>query len=500
MQSVKRIHGELFVGADSTIATVGAPRGKGMPVTKPLALKTLTLDTKNYRTVKQATESLAIQALIAVEPEWFWALMESLVDDGYLPTENIIVLKQGRKYVVKEGNRRVAALKIIFGLTKDQFDPPNDLIEKIRTLPKSWRSNNAKVPCTIFDASEASAADRIVTLTHGKGEKAGRVKWSAVARARHNRDVSRTPEPALDLLEGFLAKGKNVTQNQIERWAGDYPISVLDEAIKKIATRIGAKSAPELAKLYPKVANRQGLEDLMFDIGLKHVGFKEVRADSFGTKYGMPPPSSSQAATANAGGASHATGGTASGTASSGTSQSGSTGTSTASSATGGAASKGATAHPANDPRAVTALLRKFKPKGAGRSKLATLLDELKRLDVGATPHAFCFVLRSMFEISAKAYCDDHASTGGPRYLTSNGRDRNLVDVLKDVVAHLTANQKNAAMTRVLHGAITELADPASMLSVTSLNQLIHNPRFVATSTNICSLFYNVFPLLEQMN
>lgn len=38
--------------------------------------------------------------------------MESLLDDGYLPTENIIVLESpDGKMVVREGNRRVASLK-----------------------------------------------------------------------------------------------------------------------------------------------------------------------------------------------------------------------------------------------------------------------------------------------------------------------------------------------------------------------------------------------------
>ncbi|HET6906732.1 MAG TPA: hypothetical protein VFH52_07280, partial [Rhodanobacteraceae bacterium] len=60
-----------------------------MPTTQSLAVKKLSLDIRNFRTLAQADEISAIHALIAVEPEWFWALMESLIDDGYLPTENI---------------------------------------------------------------------------------------------------------------------------------------------------------------------------------------------------------------------------------------------------------------------------------------------------------------------------------------------------------------------------------------------------------------------------
>ena len=76
-------------------------------------VKSLSLDLANYRTVHQSTEKRAIQTMIAMRPEWFWALTESLIDDGYLATENILVLDYGSsKMVVKEGNRRAKAMKL----------------------------------------------------------------------------------------------------------------------------------------------------------------------------------------------------------------------------------------------------------------------------------------------------------------------------------------------------------------------------------------------------
>lgn len=435
--------------------------------------------------------------------------MESLIDDGYLPNENIIALKEGKKNVVKEGNRRIAAMKIIHGIVPaDEFSLPSHIAEKLETLDSSWKKANIDVPCTLYAASEASVADRVVTLTHGKGEKAGRLRWSAVARARHNRDKSGSSEPALDLLEKYIEKGKNISTTQAARWAGEYPLTVLDEAIKRIAGRLGLKSGPEVAKAYPKLSNRPGLEDLILDIGLSNVKFKDVRHESFGEKYGMPAPQSSgqpngtsqtnpsSSSASNGSSSTSNTGGIGSAAGAAGGTQSSSSQNGSPSSAT----TKNPSAHPANDPRAVAILLKKFKPKGAGRSKLATLLTEAKLMDIMSTPHAFCFVLRSMFEVSAKAYCDDHASTGGPKAVEPNGRDRELIKILRDIVQHLTANKSDKAMTRALHGAITELGNPESVLSVTSMNQLVHNPRYVINGASVCNLFANVFPLLEEMN
>jgi hypothetical protein len=485
-----------------------------VPTTPLISIKKLSLDTHNYRTVVQPDEISAIHSLIDVEPEWFWAVMESLLDDGYLPNENIIALQEGKKNIVKEGNRRIAAMKIIHGfVSAGEFSLPPHISEKLAALDSTWKKANADVPCANYAASEAAAADRVVTLTHGKGEKAGRLRWSAVARARHSRDKSNASEPALDLLEKYLDKGKNLSVTQAARWAGEYPLTVLEDAMKRLAIRLELKSGSEIAKVYPKINNRSGFEELMLDIGLGNIRFKDVRTESFGDKYGIFAPQTQDQQTSHTGqeSTSSATGSEAGSSTTSGvnvqttstSNPSGATSSTTPASGTTSSTSsttKGSNAHSTNDPRSVASLLRNFKPKGNKRAKLVTLLNEIKKLDVMETPHAFCFVLRSMFEVSAKAYCADHSSNGGPKTVEANGNDRALVNVLKDVVGHLTYNKQNKAMTRTLHGAITELANSESVLSVTSMNQLVHNTSYVVNGTNICTLFANVFPLLEEMN
>ena len=67
-----------------------------MALSKYLAVNDLKLDLGNYRTVKQSSELKAIHALIAIETDWFWELMRSLLSDGYLPVETIVVQKTVR--------------------------------------------------------------------------------------------------------------------------------------------------------------------------------------------------------------------------------------------------------------------------------------------------------------------------------------------------------------------------------------------------------------------
>jgi hypothetical protein len=448
-----------------------------MPEPSPISLKQLKLDLRNFRTVPQTTERNSIHAMISINPDWFWALMDSLASDGYLPTENIIVLrKPNGDLVVKEGNRRIGALKLIFGyLKRDLFDVPADLDNKIKALPKSWFEANEHVPCTIYEQKQEEFVDRIVSLAHGKGEKAGRDKWNAIARARHHRDKEGASEPALDLLEKYLKDGKNLTPDQAERWSGDYPLTVLDEAIKRIATRFGVGSSRELADGYPdKISKRPILEMILKDVGEGTLDFETIRdkhADFAERRYSLPLPPQPKGPGPKGGGAGPKPAGPRPGPALS-----------------------------TDDPRSVTRTLKLFGPRGNHREKLVTLLVEARTLKLEKHPHAFCFLLRSMFEISAKAYCKDHSASGGPSCTDSKGEDRRLVDVLRDITRHLTKNNTDRAMMKTLHGAMTEFAKAEGLLSVTSLNQLIHNSRFSIKGSDISNLFHNIFPLLEAMN
>jgi len=288
----------------------------------------------------------------------------------------------------------------------------------------------------------------------------------------------------LDLLEKYLKHGQNITPAQKQRWAGEYNLSVLDEATKRLAPRMGQPSSRELAEAYPKVKYRAPLEKVLHDIGSEMVGFEEVRGADFAVVDGIPAPmtSSSTTATSSAGGQGQAT----------------STGAQQASSSPSTGGKRKAVS--VDDPRAVSRALKKFIPVGNNRDKVVTLLYEAKSLKIGKHPHAFCFLLRSMFELSAKAYCQDHVKSGGPSMTKPNGEERHLADVLRDITKHLTNNNKNKVMVKALHGAMTDLGNPTSLLSVTSMNQLIHNPKFVVDGKSVSTVFANIFPLLEAMN
>ncbi len=483
-----------------------------MPVTEFRSVQDLALDLANHRTVQQVDEIHAVQTMISISPDRFWALMESLIDDGYLPTENILVLETGKdtpKSIVKEGNRRVAALKLILGyITSNDIELPTQIEKKIKLLTDIWKVDNGRLPCTIYANTESAIVDRIIKLAHGKGEKASKDQWNAVARARHNRDNDNAAEPGLDILEKYIKFGKNLTFEQAKRWSGDYPLSVLDEAIGKIAARLGASTAMDLSNKYPYIKYRDAFDCILLGIGNKEINFNKIRnkQTDFADKYGIPVVAVDSGNGSQNGTAETNTGSASGGTGRYSSSQNAQSGANSNTTAPGSAASRANSSTAAvaiQDPRAVKRTLKKWKLLGNNRQKIVTLRDEACNLDLTKNPLAFCFILRSLFELSAKAYCDDHTTCGGPSYKDKDGKDKKLVSVLRDVTNHLInpPNQgKDKEREKALHGALTELAKSGGILSVRSMNQLVHNPLFSVAPSDICTIFGNIFPLLDAMN
>ena len=455
-----------------------------METIKTMNVAALSIDLTNYRTVRQQDEEHATNALISIHPKYFWGLMESLLEDGYNPTENIVVLEEGGKHVVKEGNRRIASLKLIHGITKN-VEIPLHIKNRIDKLESWWKTENATIPCVVYPAKDATLVDKLVARTHAKGDIAGRDKWNSVATARYARDQLKKSEPGLDILEKYLVSGKNLTPKQVEEWSGEFPLTVLNESLHKLMSVLKAKSATTLVSAYPG-KHKKIFDGVLYDIGTKTIGFNDIRApsQSWVTKYGLsvPTPSGSQS-------------GSQSGSA-------GSSGGGATSSSSAGAKSKAASAkaHPSNDPKSVREKLILFKITGSGREKIAALHKEIRTLKIETHPHAFCFLLRSLFELSAKAYCVDHEKSGGPNPEKKDGTDKLLANILREIEGHLTNNRSDKAKVKLLHGAITELAKQDGLLSVTSMNQLMHHPSFSVSPQDICILFGNVFPLLEAMN
>lgn len=475
-----------------------------MPTAQEIPVKQLKLDLRNFRMLPQPDEKSSVHAMIVIEPNKFWGLLDSLISSGYLPTDNIIVLRNGKgQFIVKEGNRRVACMKLIHKLISDpRISLPSASAKAIADLSKDWIKKEAALPCVVYEVEDSAVVDRIVSLAHGKGETASRDSWKSVARARHNRDMLNRSEPALDLLEKYLRRGSNCSKDNADLWGGDFNLTVLDEALKRLAPLLGEKNGPALATNYPKIQQLKVVDQILWDIGMEQVKFTVMRADKdyFMTNYGLVDPAAAGKGSGSGGSSSGTSpagaGGTSGGTAGGGT---GGTSPQAGAAGTGGNGRGKNKAAPLNTPTAVRQLLRSYGPRGKDMNKLATLAAEMKALNVEKTPHAFCFLIRSVFEIAGKQYAKangiplDKQTPQGPK-------EKKLATLLDECRKDLTKGMKSHdPYCRSLHGALVELGKADGILSIDSLAQLIHHPRFSVKVDDLCVTFSNIFPLLKEL-
>ncbi|WP_189854516.1 hypothetical protein [Streptomyces poonensis] len=140
----------------------------------------LTLDETNPRHA-QPTKSLeeSIAALLDGGAPKLLRLARSIVERGLNPTELIVVMPEGDLNIVLEGNRRVAALKL---LNKPSLAPTEQLQRKFAAIAASGEVPR-RVQCVVAETRQQAAP--WIKLRHtGENEGVGVVKWSSAEVSR----------------------------------------------------------------------------------------------------------------------------------------------------------------------------------------------------------------------------------------------------------------------------------------------------------------------------
>ncbi|MBW2123506.1 MAG: ParB N-terminal domain-containing protein [Deltaproteobacteria bacterium] len=123
--------------------------------TKSLSVATLHLDAKNPRLGRETT-SRAPREIIQhlFEHDKAMEVAESIVYRGYFPNEPLLAIKENGRYVVVEGNRRLAALKVLRepGLLEGSLQRKAERLSRQISDPKLI----AKVPVTIAPTRRAT--------------------------------------------------------------------------------------------------------------------------------------------------------------------------------------------------------------------------------------------------------------------------------------------------------------------------------------------------------
>jgi len=149
----------------------------------PIAIDELILDRRNPRlsefgiTSKSKEEEIL---LILWDEMAVNELMYSIVSNGFWDYEPLIVIKEGSKYATIEGNRRLAAVKLIQNPSLVERKIPSHILEKITD---KLLQSTLTLPVIVVE--ERKEAWKFVGFKHVNGP----AKWGSFAKAKYIAEI-----------------------------------------------------------------------------------------------------------------------------------------------------------------------------------------------------------------------------------------------------------------------------------------------------------------------
>jgi hypothetical protein len=189
-----------------------------------LSLTNLVLDIENFRTGKVESQSDAISVLINRNANKLKGLAQSIMLNGFIDLDAPCVFPDPTstgKYIVAEGNRRIATLKILKAPT---LAKNTDLLSDVQRLKRnSDRKLPAKIECAVFEDKRGCLA--YMLMRHGLGtDGAGVIQWNSIAKLRADEFVNGTVHQQLRVLD-FVTKNGSLTQDR-QRFIDDDEVKI----------------------------------------------------------------------------------------------------------------------------------------------------------------------------------------------------------------------------------------------------------------------------------
>lgn len=445
-----------------------------------LRIEQLLLDTENPRIGEARSQHDALQQILDDQEEKLFSLAQSIVREGMSPMDRLLVLRENAKsnrYIALEGNRRVAALKILSNpAVLTGLNVKQSLQKRLEELATDF-SRTAVEPIDCYEVESREDGASWIHLRH-TGENAGRgvVGWSGAATARF-----RGTDPALQVLR-FVGSFGNLSEAQLEAIGNKFPITTLNRLLSTPDVRRRLGLEVKKRKLYstlPPEEIMKPLRRIVLDLADKSVRVGHLMKKHQQVEYVEGFGKSDKPALSKRG-----------------------------------------------ELRAVESILEtdfqtkpkasqeRRKPDPADRkvviprsaklnvtdNRAAEIAKELRRLKVEDFPHAIAVLLRVFIELSVDHYMDTHQMPLRFKDAKSGkNQEKSLNTKLREVKEHLI--KKNAVAGKDLLGVERALSDPKSPLSINLLHAYVHNrfvtpkPReLIAAWNDAQRLFENVWP------
>jgi hypothetical protein len=400
-------------------------------------------------------------------------LAKDIAEHGLSPIDGILVLPAGEEapgdFVVWEGNRRVAALKLLDDPNRCHDSKNYRRFTEIRGSAKA--AIPAEVECTVAPSIEE--AERLIELRHqGPQDGIGTVPWDAGQKSRHQQRLGKRGRYAFSqqVLDAITNTNKLDSEVKEKVQAKEFPISTLDRILSNTYARefLGLSTeggAPQ--RILEEKETLKGLTKVLVDIAegmpVRKVYSSELIRDYLGTFDKKDIPDRKKTLSEPAPLTAH-DGGLA------------------------GLAGARTRSRPLARER------KKLIPPGVSYSiqdsRVNAIYHELRRLDADTYRNAVAVLFRAFLELSIELYLDKR----GISYIAATDK---LTQKASKAVADMKSQKwLDRKGSKGIESAISSRHNPHS---VDTFHAYVHNRRFQPTPSDLNTAWDNLQPFFDAL-
>ena len=244
-----------------------------------IAITTLLLDSKNPRMEVQAGHRDAIRALFNEDPRKMLNLAGDIVKNGLSPLENIGVSPGPEdRYIVHEGNRRIAALSALHSPDLVKGILEETLHKELRELSSQFKQDGTPetIECEVLSVEQWN---HWITLRHtGPNEGRGLVPWGPVEKARYlHRAGAGTKSIELQFIDWYAmaTQTDETEQSLLKKVPATSLKRLLDD--KGVRERLGITVQDGLVfSAYPTDEMFKWARRIVHDLGKKTIKVRDI--------------------------------------------------------------------------------------------------------------------------------------------------------------------------------------------------------------------------------
>ena len=443
---------------------------------KTIDIVSLDLDVQNPRFETQSHQRKALEKMVTEQGHKLVKLVEHIARNGLNPSEIVIVIKSknGNRYTVLEGNRRVAAIKLATEpKLVNSLDLPAGAAKRLNAVHSKYGSDlPLAIPCRI--APSRKRARLWIELRHtGENGGIGIINWNGVAAARF-----RGESPASLLLEHV--KDSEFLDNATRDKLAKIPITNLERLLGTPEARLTLGIDVQKRQLIMKSDDKGvlgRLAILISDIANKYIKVTQLDSKDQRVRYAkaiaareLPVPGKRITPTDLG---SHATSG------------------------------KKPSAETRR--RGVVRDRKTLIPKSLRLNitpvRTAKIFDELQRLHIETFVNSSAVLLRVFLEMSLNEYAKERHLSLKKKSTNRSGnatvREMSLNEKVAAVVTYLV--KSDASCKKELHAIRTLAGSPNTIFSITNWQEYVHNQHYQPIASDLKSIWDNIRPLFVKI-